>query len=124
MKKHVLIVLATILFVGVTTKAISYSLSSHFIKCLSTCEHFTHDDGRKITVIMGWTNRKCYFQEITHNRTIMCALKPMELAHFTEEIKKENFDYSKGLASAKRIRPYFQSLDTCTVKTRSPDYNL
>ena len=124
MKKHVLIVLATILFIGVTTKAISYSLSAHFLRCLSTCEKFSHDDGRKITVIMGWTNRKCYFQEITHNRTIMCALKPLELAHFTEEIKKENFDYNKGLASAVRIRPYFQSLDTCTVKTRNSQYEF
>ena len=88
MKKHVLIVLATILFIGVSAKAVSYSLTAHFLRCLSTCEKFTHDDGRKITVIMGWTNRKCYFKEITHNRTIMCALKPMELAHFTEEIKK------------------------------------
>ncbi|MBQ8634978.1 hypothetical protein IJ425_02345 [bacterium] len=119
MKKHVLIVLAAIFFVGVTAKAISYSLSTHFIDCLSTCEKFTHDDGRKITVIMGWTNRKCYFQEITHNRTIMCALKPLELAHFTQEIRKEHFDYDKGLVSAVRVRPYFQSLDTCTVKTRN-----
>lgn len=124
MKKCLLIVSVAILFASVSAKAISYSISAHFLNCLSTCEKFAHDDGRKITVIMGWTNRKCYFQEITHNRTIMCALKPMELSNFTEEIKKENFDYNIGLTSVKRIKPYFQSLDTCTVKVRDTHHQI
>ena len=119
MKKYVFIILAIALCVSISAKAAS-NLSAHFLRCLSTCEHFTHDDGRKITMIMGWANRKCYFQEITHNRTIMCGLKPIELMQFTQEIKGE-FEYSKGLASIARVRPYFQSQDTCIVKTRVPD---
>ena len=78
-------------------------MSAHFIRCLSTCEQFAHDDGRKITMIMGWTNRKCYFQEITHNRTIMCGLKPVELMQFTKEIKGE-FDNIVGLPTKLLIK--------------------
>lgn len=124
MRKRLLIVSAAISLMGFGAKAISYSVGAHFLDCLSSCEKFAHDDGRKITVIMGWTNRKCYFQEITHNRTIMCALKPAELSNFTEEIKKENFDFNVGLTSVTRIKPYFQSLDTCTVKIRNTHHQI
>ena len=120
MKKYVYIILAILLCIGVTATARTYNLTTHFLRCLSSCEQFSHDDGRKITMILGWTNRKCYFQEITHNRTIVCGLKPMELAHFTQEIKDE-YDYSKGLASIVRVRPYFKSEESCQVKVRIPD---
>ena len=119
MKKYVFIIFTIALFIGFSANA-AVNLSAVFLRNLSTCEHFSHDDGRKITMILGWTNRKCYFQEITHNRTIMCGLSPLELMNFTQEIKGE-YDYSKGLASIARVRPYFKSQDTCIVKTRKPD---
>ena len=118
-KKYVLIILAIVLCIRFSANA-AVNLSALFIRHLSTCEQFSHDDGRKITMILGWTNRKCYFQEITHNRTIMCGLSPIELMQFTQEIKGE-YEYSKGLASIARVRPYFKSQDTCIVKTRIPD---
>ena len=120
MKKSFIIIFGILLCFSLATYANPKNLSSYFIHCLYNCKQFTHDDGRKITVIMGWANRKCYFKEITHNRTISCALRPLELEHFTSEVQKQ-FDYTEGLASAVKAKPYFLSKDTCTVSTRVSD---
>ena len=117
MKKYFFIIFSLILFLGISALAAPKNNAARFLYSVANCKQFTHEDNRKITVVMGWVNRKCYIKEITHYRTISCAIRYNELEHFSSELRKQ-FNFDEGLVSAVNIWPYLASRDFCEVKKR------
>ena len=91
----------------------SLTLAQEFILKFSTCTKSFTDDGKKITAILGWSNRKCQYKEMSARNTITCSFTNAELKEITNELKSKNIT---GIAELQSGKKYLQSEEICKVE--------
>ena len=97
--------------------------SQEFIKKFSTCSYFVDNGEKRISAILGWSTRRCYYKEITHLEDVTCGFKQLELQNVANAMKKENYDHTKGITSLKTIDNYlYFSPEICNIKSKN-SYN-
>jgi len=88
--------------------------SKEFIKKFSTCTRYADDTNNRISVILGWSSRKCYYQEFAHQEEVQCSFKTLDLQKISKAMKKESYDHSKGITSLKIMEDYLANPEICT----------
>lgn len=120
MKKPILLITISIIFSLLSIKAYCNNNLQTFINHFSTCSGWVNNDERRVSVILGWSDRRCYYKEISHKEEITCGFKQLELEEMINIMKKENFDYTKGLNSLQGAKKFlYLSPDVCTVNTNA-----
>ena len=120
MKKIIIFITALIFYSSFSAFAQVSENSQAFIKNFSTCTNWVDNGENRISIILGWSTRKCYYQEISHNETVNCGFKQLELQDMVNIMKRENFDHTKGITSLKGADKYLiYSPDVCKVNTRN-----
>ena len=118
MKKKLLIISLITFSALVSTKG--YAISSQdFIKKFSTCSYHVENSENRISAILGWSTRKCYYKEITHLETVTCGFKQLELQNVVNAMKKEKYDHTKGITSLTSIDYYLNSPEVCTIDSKN-----
>ena len=120
MKKTIIFISALIFYSSFSAFAQVKENSYEFIKNFSTCTNWVDNGEKRISIILGWSTRKCYYEEISHKETVNCAFKQLELQDMVKIMKQENFDHTKGITSLKGADKYLiYSPDVCKVSTRN-----
>lgn len=107
MKKNILAILFLIVCSLSTKQAFCAIDSQSFISKFANCSQYIDNDERRISIILGWATRRCYYEEITHNSTVNCSFKELELQDVVKIMKNERYDYTKGFSSLKGAQKYF-----------------
>lgn len=120
MKKRILL---STLICGLLFSAKGFCAISNdsYIKKFSNCTKHVYNVDNKISAILGWSARKCYYQEFSGVEEISCAFKTKELQDITYAMKKERYDYKKGLSSLKGAKNYLETPDVCTYVNKTED---
>ena len=113
MKKSV-IILFFILNLLVINKAFCNGESNNFIQNFSKCNNYVENHDNKIFMILGWSNRRCYYKEVSYKEELTCSFKTLELQSLINSMKKENYNHKKGLRSLEAASNYVNSPEYCT----------
>lgn len=120
MKKIIILITALILYTGFSIETSCAQNSQEFLKNFSTCTNWVDNGEKRISIILGWSSRKCYYKEISHKQLVSCAFKQLELQDMVNIMKRENFDYTQGITSLKTADKYLlYSPDVCKIETRN-----
>ena len=120
MKKTILLILTLILYSSFAIEGYCNEDSQEFMKNFSTCKSWMNNGEKRISIILGWSTRKCHYQEVSHYELVNCAFKQLELQDMVNIMKRENFDYTQGLTSLKGADKYlYYSPEICTVESRN-----
>ena len=100
------------------TKAFCEINAQNFIRNFSTCTKFMINGDNRIYVMLGWSNRECYYKEFSMKEDIACKFKILELQDMTKLMKQNNFNPDKGLTSLKSANKYLNNSEVCTVTAK------
>ena len=89
-----------------------------FIKNFSTCTNFLNNEENRIQIMLGWSNRRCYYKEITIKEELLCGFKTLQLQEITEAMLEENYNPVDNLSTLKALQKYIHAKDTCIIKKR------
>ena len=113
-KKNILI--TTLIFtLLLTTKAFCEINAQNFIRHFSSCTKFMINGDNRIYVMLGWSNRECYYKEFSTKEKVTCNFKILELQDITKIMKQNNFNPDKGLTSLKAANKYLEDPNVCTI---------
>ena len=116
MKKITVYILTLLLCSSMSIKAFGNNDSQEFIKNFSTCTKWIDNGEKRISLIMGWSTRRCYYKEISFSEEVFCGFKQLELQDMANIMRKENFDHTKGITSLKGADNYlYYSPDICKI---------
>ena len=89
-----------------------------FIKNFSTCTNFLNNEENRIQIMLGWSNRRCYYKEITVKEELKCGFKILELQEVSKAMSTEKYSPDKNLSSLKALQKYLPVSDTCSLKIK------
>ena len=72
----------------------------------------------RIHVMLGWSNRKCYYKEFSANQEVICGFKVLELQDISKMMIQQNFVPDKGITSLKPASKYFSDSNVCKINTK------
>ena len=102
----------------ISAKAFCEISPEAYMKKFSNCSKYIYNADNKISAILGWSARKCYYQEFSGVEEINCAFKTNELKDISSAMKKERYDYKKGLSSLEGAKTYLNSQGICNYKNK------
>lgn len=117
-KKTRQIFLALIIYITVTTQAFCADVNAQFIDNFSTCSKYLENGEKRISFVLGWAARKCYYKEISSQETIICGFKTLELEDLIKSMRKENYKFENGLSTLYGAKKYLQNTQVCTVEQK------
>ena len=117
-KKSLFTTILIILCLLLSIKAFCQTNSDNFIKNFSTCTTFLNNGDNKIQIILGWSNRRCYYKEISIKEELKCGFKILELQEISKAMIEEKFDPINGLSTLNALQKYIPVSDTCTLKKK------
>ena len=109
-KKTCHIILALIVYLTVNLQAYCAENTVQFINNFSTCSKYLENGERRISFVLGWSTRKCYYKEISSKETIICGFKTLELEDLIKKMKSENYQVENGLSSLRGARKYLEDV--------------
>ena len=116
------IILALIIYLTVNSQAFCAENTEQFINNFSTCSKYLENGERRISFVLGWSARKCYYKEMSSKETIICGLKTLELEDLIKIMKKENYQVENGIRSLKGARKYMEKEDICQVQLKNESF--
>ncbi|MBE7707413.1 MAG: hypothetical protein E7Z88_01775 [Cyanobacteria bacterium SIG27] len=117
------IILALIIYVTVAFQAVYAENTAQFINNFSTCTKYLENGEKRISFVLGWATRKCYYKEISTKETIICSFKTLELEDLIKKMKNENYKVENGLSSLKGAKKYLENIEVCKVEYQNPQDN-
>lgn len=121
-KKTCHIILALIVYLTVNLQAYCAENTVQFINNFSTCSKYLENGERRISFVLGWSTRKCYYKEISSKETIVCGFKTLELEDLIKKMKSENYQVENGLSSLRGARKYLEDREVCQVESKGQSY--
>lgn len=116
------ILLSTLVFgLFLSAKAFCEISPEAYIKKFSNCSKYIYNTDNKISAILGWSARKCYYQEFSGLEQISCAFKMKELQDISRAMKKEKYNYKNGFSSLSDAKLYLNSSEICEYKNNAED---
>ena len=107
------LILALISLTLTSSAVFSLTLAQDFLIKFSSCTKSFTDDGKKITAILGWTNRKCQYKEMSARSTVTCSFTNQELKEIVNELKSKN---TTGIADLQSGKKYMQKEEICKIE--------
>lgn len=118
-KKTHQIILALIIYMTVALQAVYAENTAQFISNFSTCSKYLENGEKRISFVLGWSTRKCYYKEISTRETIICGFKTLELEDLIKKMKSEGYKVENGLSTLKGAKKYLENREVCQVEMSS-----
>ena len=122
-KKTLHTILALIIYLTVNLQAFCAENTVQFINNFSTCSKYLENGERRISFVLGWSTRKCYYKEISSKETIICGFKTLELEDVVKKMKNEGYQVENGLSSLKGAKKYLENREVCQVESKGQSFS-
>lgn len=113
MKKSVFLLVLTILLFF--SNNAFCNTNEEFLQNLSSCNYHIDINDNGIFMILGWSNRRCYYKEVGYKEELSCSFKILELEDLINIMRNENYYYTKGLKNLKGAQKYVKSPNYCSI---------
>ena len=113
MKKFAILIAMTFFCLSLSIQSFG-NTETNFIENFAHCRNHIENGNTKISIIYGFANRDCHYEEITYNKSLRCAFSVMQLIEISKEMTEKNFNPADGiesLSSVKEIR-----YNVCKIK--------
>ena len=111
--KNKLILIPLLITLLAVSKAFSLDPAIDFLNKFSACSKSYTDNGKKITVILGWMNRECHYTEITAQKTVNCTFDKNQLTEISRELRTKKHI---GISDLETGKKYFSDREICRTK--------
>ena len=86
-----------------------------FINNFSACKESIYVGQRSVSFVLGWSNRKCAYKELSHREIIRCDFKELQMNDLKNGMKISDYSPEIGIKSLPQAQKYLEMEDVCKI---------